>query len=114
MRRLTMGLVVVGLVLVCSQAFGKEEKTLEEWGFPPTSQWVFHDSSYVSDDGDGLKGTVCETYLVPPSLLVPYGIFAAYKYPDEAKWCKICVPTTGAFVVFEDYDHDGLWAQRLR
>jgi hypothetical protein len=36
MRKMTIGMLVIGLLLVCAQAFGEgeEAKTLTEWGLP--------------------------------------------------------------------------------
>jgi len=118
MRLLTTGLVVVGLLLLYAQAFGEETKTLEEWGFPPISQWVLK-STYT----DSLtvprhpKGTVIgEVYVICEDYDIPSEhsnvTYTTYRYSDEVKWCVVIMKMVWGAFVYEDYDYDGLWTGR--
>lgn len=116
MRVLTTGLVVIGLVLVCSQAIGAEEKTLAEWGFPPISQWRFDFSSYWDMDGDGYEETLREIYTVSP--VASGTLWGMYIYVyidrDDGQWYEVSYFKAGLSHVFyfEDLDHDGLWTRK--
>lgn len=107
MKVLAMGLVVIGLLLVYSQALGEEEKTLEEWGVPPISQWEFAWANYWDDDHDGYEETFCEHYLVSKVVI------ATFRRLDEIGWFRISVldNKAGTIFIYEDLDHDGLWTR---
>lgn len=110
MRELATGLVVIGLLLVCSPAFCEEVKTLEEWGVPPTSEWQYAYTNYWDDNYDGYEETVCMHYLVPEI----DGIISTFRVFDESDLFRVTVGDNkaGTMFIYEDYDHDGLWTRR--
>jgi len=102
MKRLTIGLVVIGLLLVCSQSFGIVEIPLTTgWALPPTSEWQLQSSGYI-DDGDFTEVYICSDMRI-----------FTYTAPGKSEWYCIRIDMGESIFVYEDDDYDGLWTLRI-